>query len=459
MNKEGGGRVKEAVDLQTGEYHCSVRANLASLDAAKESGLRALVEHDDHGGRFAWAVLSRTLAYAASLVPEIADDVWSVDRAMQLGYAWNRGPFQLIDELGADYLAKRLEADGAPVPPLLVKAADAGGFYREHEGHLQFLAVDGHYRNVERPEGTLLLADLKRISKPVTRNGAASLWDIGDGVACLEFHTKLNALDPDVLAMMQNSVGIVADRFKALVIYNEGDQFSAGANLGLALFAANTAMWPMIEDIVSQGQNTLAALRAAPFPVVAAPSGLALGGGCEVVLWSDAVQAHARFAADPKRPNGPMPPVATAFETIALAKVATSAFEAKEFGFLRPGDDITFNRERLLADAKARALAMAADYAPAEEAELILPGPAGKAALGLALREFRNKGVATAHDERVATVLAEVLTGGGTADPTETVSAQQVLDLEREGFMRLVRTGPTLARIEHTLETGKPLRN
>ncbi len=288
MNKDGGAKVKEAIDLRTGEYAPAVRPALASLDASKEGGLRALVEHDDKGGRFAWAVLSRTLAYAAALVPEIADDIHAVDRAMQLGYNWRYGPFELIDRLGADWFAERLEAEGAEAPPLLAAAVKAGGFYRVHDGRRQFLAIDGEYCDIERPDGVLLLADIKERSKPLARNGSASLWDIGDGVACLEFHTKLNALDPDSLALMQKAIPIVTDGFKALVIYNEGEQFCAGANLGLALFAANTAMWPMIEGIVTQGQQTLMALREAPFPVISAPSGLALGGGCEVVLAADA---------------------------------------------------------------------------------------------------------------------------------------------------------------------------
>jgi 3-hydroxyacyl-CoA dehydrogenase len=218
--------------------------------------------------------------------------------------------------------------------------------------------------------------------------------------------------------------------------------------------------------------------------VVAAPSGLALGGGCEFLLNSDAVQAHAesyvglveagvglvpgwggctellaRLAADPRRPKGPMPPVATAFETIGMAKVAKSAFEAKEMGFLEETDDITFNRERLLADAKARALALAEDYQAPEPLELTLPGPSGKTALDFAVHDLLAKGVATPHDETVAGALAEVLSGGPAADMTEPVAEKDVLALERAAFMRLVKTAPTLARMEHTVETGKPLRN
>ncbi|HEY5597868.1 MAG TPA: 3-hydroxyacyl-CoA dehydrogenase NAD-binding domain-containing protein [Kiloniellales bacterium] len=477
-------RVKQAINLETGDYAAVGKPALESLAASKAGGLAALVAHPDRGGRYAWAVLSQVLAYAATHVPEIADTVPDVDRAMRLGYNWKYGPFELIDRLGAAAFAAGLEKDGKPVPPLLQLAADKGSFYRVHEGRLQFLATDGTYADVVRPDGVLLLEDIKRASRPLKKNGSASLWDIGDGVACLEVHTKLNTIDPDVLSMVETAIRTVSRQFKALVIYNEGSQFSAGANLGLALFAANTGLWPMIESMVEQGQKALRGLKAAPFPVVAAPSGLALGGGCEFLLNADAVQAHAesyiglveagvgvvpgwggctemltRLAADPKRPKGPMPPVAAAFETIGMAKVAKSAFEAKELGFLRAGDEITFNRDRLLADAKAKALALAEDYAPAEPAALVLPGASGQATLRFAVRDLRAKGVATPHDVTVAEALAEVLCGGADADIAEPTPADRVLALERAAFMRLVRTEPTLERMEHTLTTGKPLRN
>jgi 3-hydroxyacyl-CoA dehydrogenase len=484
LNKEGGQRIKEARHLDDGGYAPAKKAALESLQAARGGGLKALVEHQDKGGAYAWAVVSQTLAYAAGLVPEIAEEVEAVDRAMRLGYSWKYGPFELIDRLGADYFADRLKKEGKAVPALLERAAKAGGFYRIEAGRQQVLNTAGAYRDLERPDGVLLLADIKLAGEPLARNGSASLWDIGDGVLCLEFHTKLNAIDPDLVAMIEKATKTVAKDHKALVIYNEGEHFSAGANLGFALFAANTALWPMIENMVEQGQKALAGLQQAPFPVVAAPSGLALGGGCEILLNSDAVQAHAesyiglveagvgllpgwggckemlrRLAADPRRPKGPMPPVAAAFETIGLAKVAKSAFQARELAFLGKDDEITFNRDRLLADAKAKALSLVEGYAPREPAELTLPGPSGKAALDLVVRDLKAKGQASAHDSLVAGEVAGVLTGGADADMTEPVEEKKVLALERAAFMRLVKTEPTLARIEHTLETGKPLRN
>lgn len=486
LNKEGGGRVKEAIDLETGEYAKAGKAALESLSASRHGGLKSLVAHEDRGGQYAWRVLSQTLAYTASLVPEIADRITDVDRAMRLGYNWKFGPFELIDKLGAKDFADRLKAEGTEIPPLLSKAAEAEGFYKVEEGRRLALQTDGSYAAPPKEEGVVSLAEIKLGSKPIERTGSASLWDIGDGVVCLEVHTKLNTLDPDVIALIEKALRLVPknDDYKALLVYNEASHFSAGANLGLALFAANVGAWPMIEGMVEGGQKAIRALKYAPFPVVAAPSGLALGGGCEILLASDAIQAHAesyiglveagvgvipgwggcaellaRLAADPKRPRGPMPPVATAFETIGMAKVAKSAFEAKEMGFLKASDGITFNRDRLLADGKAKALELAKDYQPPEPIELTLPGPTGKAGLNFAVRDLRAKGIATPHDVTVADALAEVLSGGPGADMTEPVTEKELLALERAAFMRLVKTDKTLARVEHTVETGKPLRN
>ena len=484
LNKTTGAREKEAIDLKTGDYAPAGKPSLASVSAARRGGAKALVAHADKGGAFAWAVMSQTLGYAASLVPEIAEDIPSVDRAMRLGYNWKYGPFELLDQLGAKDVAARLKEEGRAVPPLLQKAAEAEGFYRVADGRLQYLTVDGAYANVERGEGVLLLSDVKLKGAPLAKNGSASLWDIGDGVVCLEVHTKLNTIDPEVFKIIGKALEIVPKSHKALVVYNEASHFSAGANLGLAMFAANVGAWPTIEDMVAEGQKVYLALKRAPFPVVAAPSGLALGGGCEILLASDAVQAHAesyiglveagvgvvpawggckellgRYARDPRRPKGPMPPVAAAFETIGMAKVAKSAFEAKELGFLRATDQVTFNRERLLADAKRRALALVEGYRPPEPLELFLPGPSGKASLAYALRDLYAKGQATDHDMVVAAELAEVLTGGAKADFTAAVSEDAVLKMERAAFMRLVKTPATLARVEHMLETGKPLRN
>jgi 3-hydroxyacyl-CoA dehydrogenase len=294
----------------------------------------------------------------------------------------------------------------------------------------------------------------------------------------------MNALDPDSLAMVKQSLEIVGKSMKALVIHNEADNFSVGANVGLALFAVNIGMWPMIDDLIGQGQAAYKAVKYSPFPVVGAPSGMALGGGCEILLHCAAIQAHAetymglvevgvglipgwggckemliRCQPGPKDPKGPMPPVAQAFEAISLAKVAKSAAEARELRFLRVDDGITMNRDRLLGDAKARALKLlAAGYKPPQPQELRLPGPGGMTALTLAVDGFVAQGKALAHDRVVSLALAEVLTGGAT-DFTVGLAEDQVTKLEKKAFLSLLRTEATLKRMEHMLETGKPLRN
>jgi len=484
LDKANGKKVKQAIDLGTGDYRPSVKAALASLEASKKGGPRALLEHADKGGRFAWRMLSQTLVYALGRLPAIADEIASVDEAMRTGFGWGMGPFELLDKIGPAWFASRLAADGVAVPPLLATAGERT-FYRVEGGRLEQLGLDGAYRPVKRPDGVLLLADVKRAAPPVKKNASASLWDLGDGVLCLEFHTKMNSLDEGVLRMIEKAQEIIdGTKYKALVVSNDGENFSVGANIGLALFAANIGLWPAIEMSVAQGQETFQRLKQAPFPVVGAPSGMALGGGCEILLHCSAVQAHAetymglvevgvgvipgwggckelltRWATNPERPGGPMPAVAKAFETISMAKVSTSADEARELLFLRPSDGVTMNRDRLLADAKAKALELVgAGYRPPEPVELTLPGPSGKAALDLAVAGFRSSGAATAHDVVVSGRLATVLTGGN-ADPTAPLPSTEISRLEREAFLALVRTPATLARIETMLETGKPLRN
>ena len=292
LNRSDGGKVKEALDLVTGEYHLARKSDLESVEAAR-GGLRALVDHPDRGGQYAWRVLSHTLSYAASLVPEIADDIHAVDEAMKNGYAWKWGPFELIDKLGPRWFAERLAAEGMAVPALLEQVGD-GTFYRIEGGQLQYFGTDDAYHDVERAEGVLLLSDIKRSSERVAGNGSASLWDIGDKVLCLEFHSKMNAVDEGIMMMASQALKMIpAQGYKALVIHNEGTNFSVGANVGLALFAANIAAWPKITESVKQGQDVYKNLKFASFPVIGAPAGMALGGGCEILLHCDAIEAHA----------------------------------------------------------------------------------------------------------------------------------------------------------------------
>ena len=470
---------REAIDLVTGNYRPVLKPALPELTTRD---LRALLSAPSKAARYGWRVLGQTLAYAAALVPEAADDIGAIDEAMRLGYNWRYGPFELIDRLGAGWLAEHLAADGFAVPALLQAAQDKP-FYRLDGAKREYLGTDGAYHSLTRAEGVLLLEDIKRGSKPLLKNASAAVWDIGDGVLCFEFTSKSNALDQHSLELLGKTIGLVPQAHKALVIYNEGENFSAGANLGLGLFAANIAAWGEIEKLVAGGQMVYKTLKYAPFPTVSAPAGMALGGGCEILLHSSAVQAHAetytglvecgvglvpawggcsemlaRWADNKMLPQGPMPAAAKVFETVSVATVSKSAAQAKEHLFLRESDGITMNRYRLLADAKAKALSLVENYAPPTPPTYHLPGESGHVAFKMAAEDFLQKGLATPYDMVVAGELAGVLSGGP-ADVIDHPTEADILELERAAFMRLIKRNGTLARIETMLTTGKPLRN
>jgi len=504
-----GTREKQTVEFKSSgfdentSYRKSDKPSLTSVSNGKK-GMRAVLETSDIGGEFAKEVMVHTLAYAAALVPQIADTVYDVDRAMQMGCNWKFGPFEMIDMVGAEWLVNEIKAAGYDVPELLTKVGD-GSFYKTEDGQKSFFGTDGKYHDIERRDGVILLEDFKRKSKPLFKTASAQLWDIDDGVICLEFTGKMNALDEPVFETIAKAIKLIGDGsgdYKALVVYNEGTHFSAGANLGLAIFAMNIALFPQIEEMVSGGQKAYMALKHAPFPVVSAPSGFAFGGGCEILLHSDHVQIHAetytglvevgvglipgwggckelilryqekesqKFWNDMKVVDGkrmwfspdktPMGAIRKAFEVIGTATVAKSGAEAREIYF-RERDGITMNRDRLLFDAKQKALELVEGYeAPEKNDKIRLPGPSGKLALDMAVADMRKSGVATPYDVTVSGALATVLTGGEKADWTEPMNDDDIIKLEREEFMKLVKNEGTMARIEHMLAKGKPLRN
>ena len=419
-------RTREATDLVTGGYRPRKPVASDSLDAAGNDP-RALIEHDGLAGRYAAAVMENTLAYVAAVAPEIADGPDAVDTAMRTGYGWSEGPFALIDRLGAGWLAGRLAARGAPVPPYLERAAAAGGFFTIEERTPLCLLPDGSRRRVAEAPGVLTLAALRLAGPPVEAWEQASLWDLGDGVACFEIRSKMNTLNPSVLSALEAALARATQDFRALVIGSDAPAFSAGADIRQFLAAVEAGPEGFGERI-DQGHRVFKAVKYAAIPVVGAAAGLALGGGCELLLHCHAIQAHAelamglpetriglvpgwggckemlaRLANGQARAHGPVAPALAAFDLIAAGRVTQSAFEARRLGFLGPDDGITMNRDRLLADAKAKALALAPHHVP--------PDAAGDHAL----RTFRRRGARAISSTRSARRAASRPTTGSWA--------------------------------------------
>jgi 3-hydroxyacyl-CoA dehydrogenase len=495
---QDGSRTLMVLDLQAatqngfnpeGSFRPAQKPDLPSLAEAKK-GLKAFLSCDDEGANFAREVMVETLIYTASLVPEIADEITAVDEAMRLGYAWKYGPFEMIDMLGADWLIKEGKARGLDTPELLQKAADADGFYKEESHQTYFLSSFGKYAPLTRPDGVLKLSDIKRGAQPLYKADSAALWDIGQGVVALEFTAKMNAIDFTVFDCVHKAIDIIKDSvdFKALVLYNENGFFSAGANLKMALQAFEEGDEDFIPKLVAAGHKAMMALKFAPFPVIGAPTGLALGGGCEFLLHCDAVQAHAetycglvetsvglipgwggckemllRFHEDgiPNAHDGsPMGGTMAAFHLIRRATRAANAFDAKRLGYLHDKDGITMNLDRLLYDARAKALELAKDYEPKQsEATIKLAGASAFASMEIQLMDGHEDGNVTDYDFVIGKSLARVLSGGINADKEHNLSEHDILKLEYEEFCALVKNQGTKDRIAHMLNTGKPLRN
>jgi 3-hydroxyacyl-CoA dehydrogenase len=466
LNREAG-KGLEVIDLATGEY--------SPARAVSPDHSTSLLQQDNAHGRYARAVMLKTLAYAASLVGDAADDITSIDAAMRLGYNWNWGPFELIDRIGLTAFKTLAKSECLDIPPWL--SAAEGSLYRNGAA----LSADGTYHPLPVAPGIIRLSDVKARSAPIITNSSASLWDLGAGVACLELATKMNTLDPDALALLDRAIDTIPRHHRALVIYSDSPHFSAGVDLNWLRSSVETD--DGVRRLGDAGRTVFRKLKYAAFPSVAAVCGTAVGGGCELPMHCSAVQAHAecrlglveaslgilpdwggcgevllRLQADPSSPKGPMPAIQRAFELLTLCTVSTSAAHAMELGLLRASDGITMNRGRLLADAKAKALSLADGHQPPKPPVFHLPGSSALAALQLVAESFVRLGKATAHDLDVAMVIAAVLTGGGT-DITKPVTEDELAELEREGVLRLARSPATQARIRHMIATRKPLRN
>jgi len=476
---EDGKKVKESINLETGAYAPSETPKIPTLESAGKS-LRALCEATDKIGQYAWRVLSETLCYAFNLVPATVPDITLVDEAMRLGYNWKFGPFELIDKLGADWVVARLKEEGRPVPDLLAKAA-GNGFYRVDGGKLEFLQTNGQFAPIKRGGGVLVLSDIKRAKQPLEKNASASLWDLGDGVLDLEFTSKAGVIDEAILDMLGKASAIISGsggQWKGLVLYNEGSNFSAGANLAQFRDSIKAGNFDAIEAYIKKGQAAYNALRFAPFPSVAAPAGAAMGGGCEITLHCSAIQAYCETSMGlvevgvglvpgwggcaqmlgrlyGVESGAELPPPANRFfELLITAWSSKSAAEAKEKGFLRGGDCISMNRDRLLFDAKAKVLDLAQDYRVPAPWMMTLPNEAGRAALELMLETLK----ASPHEVTIGKMVADALCGGS-GGLSGLVTEKQIMDVERSLFMKLVRMPETLARIESMLDKGKVLKN
>jgi 3-hydroxyacyl-CoA dehydrogenase len=505
------------LDVNTMEYRARQKARFASLEMGKaiedtRERLRALVgpvlagQKGDKAQQFLWGALSEMCLYAARRVPEVSDNLVDVDRAMRWGFAWELGPFEIIDAIGVKALAGQVQKEGRVLPPVIEKVLSSGrkGFYESEKGRTTVFDIcSGVSKKVEEPKGVIILESLKDAGREVERNSGASLIDLGDGVVCCEFHAKMNAIGADLMAMLHKGLKRLETDFDAMVIANQAVNFSVGANLMLVLVGAQEQEWDELHMAVKQFQNTNLAIKYALKPVVVAPQGMALGGGCEVSLHGAKIQAAAEayiglvetgvglipggggtkemliranehacgtgfsLSSSPESDLDLFHALKPIFESIAMAKVGTSAEECRDLGYLRREDGVSMNRDRLVANAKEAALALVrGGYKPlaaswqegVQTTQIKVLGEQFLAGAKLAIHMMLRGGYASEYDAHVGRKLANILAGGPLTSP-QCVSEQYVLDLEREAFVSLCGEKKTQERIAHTLKTGKPLRN
>jgi len=482
------------LDYKTLQYRPRQKISIPSLDIAKNTDdvrqrIRSLVSARDRAGDFAWKVLKKTLLYCAARIPEISDEVTHVDNAMKWGLNWDLGPFETWDAIGVRESVKRMEKEGEAIPPLVQSLLDKGleSFYRREKGERSFFDLGtSDYKAIEEKPQIILLSSLKERNMTIRSNPGASLIDMGDGAACLEFHSKMNAIGQDTGQMMMEALKEVEKNYEGLVIGNHGANFSVGANLMMILFEIQDDNWDVVEMLVRDFQNVNMAVKYAQKPVVAAPAGMALGGGCEISMACAKIRAAAEtyiglvevgvglipagggckemlirsMEAIPEGVDAdPFPFVRQAAENIATAKVATSAREAQKLGYMRPTDLITINRDHLLCDAKQTVLALAREgYTPPRPKKIKVLGERGLALIKMFAFYMREGHYISEYDGHVAGKVGYVLCGGNVLPKTE-VTEQYLLDLEREAFLSLCGEPKTQQRIQYMLAKGRPLRN
>jgi 3-hydroxyacyl-CoA dehydrogenase len=491
-----------ALDYNTLEYAPQKKAKFPALDSLRQIAdpakrVRTLLRSEDRDGQLAWPVLKKTLLYCATKIPEIADDVQNIDRAMKWGFHWDIGPFEVWDAIGVRESVKRMESEGERIPENVTQMLRAGKerFYEPINGRVRYFDFGkADYQELEEKPQIIILPSLKERNL-IKSNPGASLIDIGDGVACLEFHSPNSAIGYDFIDMINYSVSVAEKDFQGLVITNLSQSFSVGANLMIVFFEVQRRNWDGIYFLVSRFQGACRRIKYAECPVVVAPSGMALGGGCEICMAASKVRAHAetyiglvevgvgvipagggclevllrntQWVPDTVPSASPVgsrpdltPYAARAFETIALAKVSTSAKEAQKLGYLRPEDRITMNRDHLLYDAKETVIAMTREgYCPPRPRDDIrVTGRSGKALMELLVYSMVQGQHVSDYDAHIANKLATVLTGGNVEQNT-LVTEEYLLELEREAFVSLCGEKKTQDRMQHMLQTNKPLRN
>jgi 3-hydroxyacyl-CoA dehydrogenase len=485
------------LDWEKMEYRPKAKVRYESLGAVRnlestKDKLQELMKHDDKASQLFWKVTSATLVYAATRLGEIADDIVNIDNAMKGGFMHEMGPFETWDAMGVGAVVERMKKDGTAAPAWVEDMLKSGraSFYDVDAKGVKTAWDPRTKKAFVVNEGAkvmsfaLLKADAKRIVKD---NYGTTLVDLGDGVLACEFHTKLNAVDDEIVNGLNESLDLCeSGKFQALVLHNDGRNFSAGANILLLALAAREKQWDQIDQMVKAFQDVCVRLKYSSIPTVAAPFDLTLGGGAEMALWCNRIRAHAELymglvevgvgllpggggniemlartlegaVDDANFPTEQM--IRRALETIAMAKVATSAEEAREMMFLSATDGVTFNRKHVLAAAKAEALGMAqAGFTPPRRRTFRLPGKSAYATFEMALGSMRDGHFISDHDLKIALKVAHVMTGGDTS-PRVRVTEQHLLDLERAAFLSLVGEEKTLERIAFMLETNKPLRN
>lgn len=496
-NKSSSGSEIYALNLQTMEYRPRKKIAGAALEAAKlakgpAAKLRALLQANDRYSELAWDVLKHVFIYSAQKLGEIADTVREIDNAMRWGFNWELGPFETWDAIGLVPSIERMEREGLEVPAWVLEWIAAGNtsFYKKEEGMLyqitqQYGSSAHSYTGIINSKEIISLRELKELNRVVKSNSGASLIDLGDGVACLEFHSPNNAIGADILSMISVSIEEVRRNYDGLVIANQGRNFCVGANLMLLLMEAQDEEWDEIDEIISLFQTTMYRLKRFEKPVVAAPHRMTLGGGVEVCMPADQVIASAetyyglveagvglipagggckemaqRASKQAALPDVDLQPyINRAFETIGMAKVSTSGHDAKRLGYLKTSDRIVIHPDHTIYEAKQAALRMvSAGYEPIPEEKLRVVGPEGKAVMELGAIQMRESGYISDHDLLIAKKLAHVLSGGNVPAGT-LVTEQYMLDLEREAFLSLCGEPKTRQRMQHMLTHGKPLRN